>query len=84
MESHTVTEAQAGLTVAALVRELSPGLSWSQARDLCRGGRVWVNGAPALDPARRLAAGERVEIRSSVLRNPELIVHLDPDVAVVG
>lgn len=76
---------QAGLTVAALVRELAPGTSWSQARDLCRGGRVWIDGQAALDPARRLAGGERVEIRSGAVRSPssELVVHFDPDVAVV-
>ncbi|MEA2564066.1 MAG: rRNA synthase [Acidobacteriota bacterium] len=81
---HTVTEGQAGLTVSALVRELSPGISWSQARDLCRNGKVWIDGSAALDPARRLAGGERVEIRSSA-KSPAvgLVVHLDPDVAVV-
>lgn len=79
-----MTKEQAGLTAAALVRELIPGTSWSQARDLCRGGRVWIEGASAADPARRLAAGERVEIRSTAAaRSPELVVHLDPDVAVV-
>ncbi|MFL6198005.1 MAG: RluA family pseudouridine synthase [Thermoanaerobaculia bacterium] len=72
-----------GLTVAALVRELAPGLSWSQARELCRGGKVWIDGQAATDPARRLAGGERVEIRSGAARSPELIVHLDSDVAVV-
>ena len=78
-----MTKEQAELTVAALVRELNPGLSWSQARDLCRGGRVWIGGTAAFDPARRLAAGEKVEIRSAAARSPDLIVHLDPDVAVV-
>ena len=80
---HTVTKEQAELTIAALVRELAPGTSWSQARDLCRGGRVWIDGTAATDPARRLAAGEKVEIRSAAARSPELVVHLDPDVAVV-
>lgn len=82
---HVVSREQAGLTVAALVRELSPGMSWSQARELCRGGRVWVNGSAAFDPAFRLAGGERVEIRSggSKSATSELVVHLDPDVAVV-
>ncbi|HVG10666.1 MAG TPA: pseudouridine synthase, partial [Thermoanaerobaculia bacterium] len=84
-EDHTVTSEQAGLTVAALVRELSLGMSWSQARELCRGGRVWVNGSAAVDPALRLAGGERVEIRSGAARSAssELVIHLDPDVAVV-
>lgn len=82
---HTVAREQAGLTIAALVRELAPGTSWSQARDLCRNGRVWVDGEPAADPAQRLAAGERVEVRSVPARSPvsDLIVHLDSDVAVV-
>lgn len=85
MDVHLVSSEQAGLTVAALVRELSPGMSWSQARELCRGGRVWVNGSAAFDPALRLAGGERVEIRSGSARSAasELVIHLDPDVAVV-
>jgi 23S rRNA pseudouridine1911/1915/1917 synthase len=82
-EIRKVASEQAGLTVAALVRELNPGLSWSQARDLCRGGRVWIDGTAATDPARRLAGGEKVEIRSAAARRPELVVHLDPEVAVV-
>jgi len=49
---------------------------------------VLVDGAPALDPARRMSAGERFELwlggpgrREQALT--ELIVHLDADVAVV-
>jgi len=85
-DEHIVSSEQAGLTVSALVRELSPGMSWSQARELCRGGRVWVNGSAAFDPALRLTGGERVEVRSgAAARNAssELVIHLDPDVAVV-
>lgn len=51
-------------TLAATVRELAPGTSWEQARALCRGGRVWVNGRVATDPAWRPAAGSNVEVRS--------------------
>jgi 23S rRNA pseudouridine1911/1915/1917 synthase len=84
----TITEAQSGLTLAALVREILPGTSWSKARQLCRDGRVWVDGAAATDPARRMSAGERVELRLAgpARREPgltDLIVHLDADVAVV-
>ncbi len=85
-EEHIVSSGQAGLTVSALVRELSPGMSWSQARELCRGGRVWVNGSAAFDPALRLTGGERVEVRSGAAArsaSSELVIHLDPDVAVV-
>lgn len=77
------------MTISALVRELEPGTSWSQARDLCRDGRVRVDGQAETDPARRLPAGARVEIRRSgpaVRRDPvssESVVHLDPDIVVV-
>jgi len=88
-----VAEEQAGQTLAGLVREIRPATSWRQARELCHNGRVWVDGAPALDPARRLAGGERVEIRlprpgTAPAGRPQsvptaAIVHLDADVAVV-
>jgi 23S rRNA pseudouridine1911/1915/1917 synthase len=83
---------QAGITLAAAVRELLPGTSWSQARDLCAEGKAWVNGKPEADSARRLAAGDRVEVRRKGPAGPrppqgnkpgDLIVHLDADVAVV-
>jgi 23S rRNA pseudouridine1911/1915/1917 synthase len=83
----TVAKEQAGLTLAAVVRELVPGTSWSQAKDLCRGGRVWIGERAATDPARRLAGGERVEIRSGPARNAgspsSLIAHLDAEIVVV-
>jgi 23S rRNA pseudouridine1911/1915/1917 synthase len=86
---HTVAPEQAGLTLAALVRELALGTSWSRARELCRGGRVMVDGEAATDPARRLAAGERVELRlggPAPRREPlprQAIVHVDSDLVVV-
>ncbi len=66
-EPHRISGEQAGLTLAALVRELTPGISWSKAKDLCSGGRVWIDGRAVTDPARRLAEGEAVEIRSSAV-----------------
>jgi 23S rRNA pseudouridine1911/1915/1917 synthase len=85
-ESCVVSEAQAGLTLAALVREILPGTSWSKARDLCRDGRVWVDGVAATDSARRVSAGERVELRLAGPARREsltdLIAHLDADVVV--
>jgi 23S rRNA pseudouridine1911/1915/1917 synthase len=76
------------MTLSARVRELLPGTSWSKARELCRSGRVWVDGEAATDPALRLAGGERVEIRlAGAARRQEpaddLVLHLDADVAVV-
>lgn len=85
----TVGAAQAGATLSALVREILPGTSWSKAKELCQAGRVLVDGKPVVDPARRMAAGERVELRTGgpPLRREDsptgLIVHLDADVAVV-
>lgn len=83
----TVPPGQAGETLAALVRELAPGTSWSQARELCRTGRVWVDGERAIDPARRMAAGERIELRTgepALRREPAAaVVHLDADIVVV-
>jgi 23S rRNA pseudouridine1911/1915/1917 synthase len=77
----------AGETLAALVRELAPGTSWSQARELCRSGRVWVDGERSTDPARRMAAGERIELRTgepALRREPAAaVVHLDADIVVV-
>jgi 23S rRNA pseudouridine1911/1915/1917 synthase len=85
----TVAAGRAGETLAALVRELVPGTSWSKARELCSSGRVWVDGERAIDPARRLAAGERIELRTGapVLRREavprEAVLHCDADVVVV-
>lgn len=81
-----VSEQHTGLTLAALVREILPGTSWSKARELCAQGRVLVDGAAATDPTRRMSAGERVEVGSSGAaprKEPGLILHLDVDVAVV-
>lgn len=90
--SRTASDQDAGLTLAAVVREMLreilPGTSWSQAKKLCTSGRVFVDGAPAIDPARRMSAGERVEVRTGGPGRREqaltdLIVHLDGEIAVV-
>lgn len=84
----TVGEDKAGETLAALLRELLPGTSWSKARDLCRDGRALVNGEPETDSARRLDAGDRVEARLTGPSRPkggdpsEIVLYLDADVAV--
>lgn len=83
-------EAQEGQTLAACVRDLAPGLSWSRAKDLVRAGRVAVDGAVEIDPARRLQGGERVELGRTGGRSaprsplpPDALVHVDADVVVV-
>lgn len=84
--SAQVSEDQAGGTLASFLRHRSPGLTWSQARELCRSGRVRVDGAPTREDAVRLRAGSLVElVAPGAARRAadELIVHLDRDLAVV-
>ncbi len=87
--ARAVSPGEAEATVSAFVRTLLPATSWSRARELCRSGRVWVDGAPALDPAARLAAGSVVEVRPEGARAargplaPEDVVHADAEVVVV-
>src|SRR5436305_3368703 len=86
---HTVTPAQAGQTVPALLRELLPGTSWSRAKELVQSGRVRVDGSMVPDPATRVAAGSRIELRPdgpSLPRGPlapDALVHFDADLVVV-
>ncbi len=84
-----VGEAWDGATVSAVVRE-HLALPWSKARALCTSGRVYVDGRRALDPAARVAAGARVEVRASAPRlrkgvlPREAVLHVDADVIVVN
>jgi 23S rRNA pseudouridine1911/1915/1917 synthase len=84
--SAQVGESDAGGTLASFLRSRSPGLTWSQARELCRSGRVRVDGEPTREDALRLRTGSVVElVAPGAARRAadELIVHLDRDVAVV-
>jgi 23S rRNA pseudouridine1911/1915/1917 synthase len=54
-----------GITVAAALRAQLPGRSWREVRRLCERGKVTVDGARELDPARRLGGGETIELRPS-------------------
>jgi 23S rRNA pseudouridine1911/1915/1917 synthase len=86
--AYTVPNEEQGKTLSALVRQIVPGVSWSQAKDLCASGRVQVNGQVADDPARRMETGERIAVRptgDAPRREPsvtDLIVHLDSDIVV--
>jgi 23S rRNA pseudouridine1911/1915/1917 synthase len=87
---HTVTPDQAGQTLAAILRALRPGESWSQVRALAIGRRVAVGGSLCMDPARRLKEGEVVEVLdrpAPVVKGerPDDVVirYLDDDVVVV-
>jgi 23S rRNA pseudouridine1911/1915/1917 synthase len=76
-------------TLAALVRERT-GVSWSRARALCEQGRVWVDGEPCLDPARRVASDAAIDIRRNAPKATaagalaaDAVVFYDRDVVVV-
>ena len=87
-QSFQVAEDQAGQTLAALLRKWLPGQSWSQVRKLIAGRRVQLNGEIWLDDARRLKAGDAVEILAKPPPAPKLIDqivirHIDEHVVVV-
>ncbi len=83
---HIVTEDSSG-TVVAVLRFFLPGTSWSGARSLLQSHRIAVNGILCVDEARRLIAGDRVEVRSQPLPPPPgdrdvAILYLDRDIVV--
>ncbi len=87
-QTFTITPEQDGQTLAALVRVWLPGHTWAQARRVIETRRVHVGGDLCLDPARRLHAGEVVELRGRpgpVPRQPEEVAvrHVDEHVVVV-
>jgi 23S rRNA pseudouridine1911/1915/1917 synthase len=53
----------AGVTLAAALRRRLAGESWSDVRALCTTGKVTLDGERALDPAARVAAGQKVALR---------------------
>jgi 23S rRNA pseudouridine1911/1915/1917 synthase len=80
---------QAGHTLAQVVRELQPGISWNKARELCQRGKVQCNGAVATDGAQRLRAGDEIAInvhaprvRANVFDEGALL-HVDSQFVVV-
>lgn len=88
------TDAHEGATLAALVRQelgASSGeaVPWSRARDLCRSGRVRLDGSIERDAARRVRAGAEVEITPEAPRLSEgvlprdALLYLDADVIVI-
>jgi 23S rRNA pseudouridine1911/1915/1917 synthase len=73
-----------------LLRERDPSLSWADARALVTTGKVFCDGAPALEPARRVRAGVTIEVRPNAPRpaargrlDPAALAFVDRQVAVV-
>src|SRR5262245_26638901 len=82
-----VPEAEAHATLAAVLRVRLPGASWGQVRALIAARRATVLGELCLDPARRLKAGDAVELLARPAprpRQPETIAirYLDEHVVV--
>jgi 23S rRNA pseudouridine1911/1915/1917 synthase len=86
--SWVVTAGQAGQTLARLLRDRLPDHSWNQVRRLVAARRVKVGGALCLDDARRLAAGDAVELLPGSAPKPRerealVVRHLDEHLVVV-
>ena len=83
----TVTPEHAEKTLAALLRTLLPDLSWSQVRQHIATRRVRLNGELILDPARRVHAGDTVELLGHSAPRPRqenavVLRHLDDQLVV--
>jgi 23S rRNA pseudouridine1911/1915/1917 synthase len=88
MNPYSVTPEHAEKTLAALLRALLPGPSWSEVRRLIEMRRAKINGELCLDPARRVHEGEVVEVLprpAARPKQPELVAirHLDEHFVVV-
>jgi 23S rRNA pseudouridine1911/1915/1917 synthase len=87
---HEIVAERTDLTLSRLVREAVTGTSWNRARELCRTGRVTVDGQRSVDPEMRVPVGARVAVdpqgqrmRRGILPH-ESIVYVDADVVVVN
>lgn len=88
--THPVAEDQAGQTLAAVVRLMRPGESWTKVRGYITARRVLIGQALCMDPARRMKTGEVVTLTVHPAPVPKgerpadlVIRHLDEDVVVV-
>ncbi len=88
VNEHSITSDQALKTLAAILRDMLPGQSWKQIRQLIESRRAKINGELCLDAARRLKQGETVELLDRPAPRPRqadaiVIYHLDEHVVVV-
>jgi 23S rRNA pseudouridine1911/1915/1917 synthase len=87
-QTFSITTDQAGQTLAGFLRTQLPGQSWSAIRKLIAGRRVCIDGIIWLDAARRLRAGQSVELLARPMPKPNeyeslSIRHLDEHLVVV-
>jgi 23S rRNA pseudouridine1911/1915/1917 synthase len=85
-----IDKALAGQTLAKALRVFHKEYSWNQARELCRRGKVRVNGEIATDAVQRVRAGDQIEINPIARRiKPNVLddgalIYFDAHVAVVN
>ncbi|MEW6356272.1 MAG: RluA family pseudouridine synthase [Planctomycetota bacterium] len=77
-----------GMSLASALKRLLPDRSWSQVKRLIATRRVCINGTLCLDEARRLTAGDRVEVFEHSRRplpsaTNVRVVHQDDHILVV-
>lgn len=88
--SAVVDEDEHEATLAAVVRSIMDGLSWTKSKTLVRTGRVRVDGELRFDPAERVAAGALIEVDPTGRRRRapplerERLIHVDHDLVVVS
>lgn len=84
-----ISTEQESQTLAAIVRASQPDQSWSQVKRFIASRRVNLNAELCLDPARRLKAGDVIELLDQSQKLPEAFVeelkvrYLDEHVVVV-
>ena len=77
-----------GATLATIVRNLKPDLSWSRIKKIIAQGHIKISKDVCLDPARRVRAAEEVELLvkpdGKALDKQEIVIrHLDEHLVVV-
>lgn len=88
MRQGSISQDLAGSALDGAVRTLF-GLTWGQARDMVRRGKVAVNGKTVTDPLTRVRAGAEVVLDPAARRRTgtelpdKTLVHLDPHLVVV-
>lgn len=87
-ETFTITPEQAGITLAAFLRQHLPGQSWSQIRRLIETRCVTIEDDLCLDPARRLREGLRIAVLPRPMPRPHphddiVLRYLDEHLVVV-
>src|SRR5262249_38061381 len=80
-----------GRTLADVVRNaVGESCSWNRARELCKHGKVRVNGELAADAAQRVRAGDRISVDPDARRRREhvlsenVVIYVDAQFVVVN